>query len=52
MRSKNGDSAPVKGIERKDVLMLRDALADTPGAASQAVRAFGALFAWAMRTIA
>lgn len=48
IRTKGGDSVPVKKIERGDILALRDALADTPGAASQAVRALSALFAWAM----
>jgi integrase len=48
MRTRAGDSVPVKGIERRDIIALRDQLADTPGAASQAVRALGALFAWAM----
>lgn len=43
-----GESLPVRVIERKDVLALRDKLAGTPGAASQTVRALGALFAWAM----
>jgi integrase len=45
---KNGVSWPVKAIERKDVSALRDTMAETPGAASQAVRALGALFAWAV----
>lgn len=48
MRSPHGESPAVKLIERRDVRTLRDALADTPGAASQAVRAVGALFAWAI----
>lgn len=48
MRDKRGDSVPARKIERQDVRALRDALADTPGAASQAVRAVGALFAWAV----
>ena len=48
MRDKRGDSPPVKHIERQDVRALRDSMADTPGAASQAVRAVGALFAWAI----
>lgn len=48
LRSKKGDSPPAKLIERKDVLAVRDALADTPGAANQVVRAMGALFAWAI----
>lgn len=48
IRTGNGDSPPVKALERRDVVALRDRLADTPGAASQAVRALGALFAWAV----
>lgn len=48
MRDKRGDSVPARKIERQDVRALRDALADTPGAANQAVRALGALFAWAI----
>lgn len=48
IRSKAGESPPARLVERKDVLTLRDALADTPGAANQAVRALGALFAWAV----
>lgn len=48
IRSKSGESPPAKGIERTDVLALRDALSDTPGAANQAVGALGALFAWAV----
>jgi hypothetical protein len=39
MRTRGGDSVPVRGIERRDVLALRDTLAETPGAASQTVRA-------------
>lgn len=48
IRDKRGDSPPAKAIERVDVVTLRDRLAATPGAASQAVRALGALFAWAV----
>lgn len=48
MRSPRGESPPVREIERRDVLKLRDALAETPGAANQAIRALGALFAWAV----
>lgn len=48
MRSKTGQSWPVKIVKRKDVIALRDALADTPGAANQAMRAIGALFKWAV----
>jgi integrase len=48
MRSAAGESWPAAKIEKKDVIKLRDTLADTPGAASQAVRALGALYAWAI----
>jgi integrase len=48
IRDRHGNSPPAKAIERADVLALRDALATTPGAASQAVRAMGALYAWAI----
>lgn len=47
IRSGSGESPAARKIERQDILALRDALADTPGAANQAVRAVGALFAWA-----
>lgn len=46
IRDRNGQSPPAKGIIRKDVVKLREALADTPGAANQMIRAIGALFAW------
>lgn len=48
IRDRYGNSPPAKAIARADVVALRDKLADTPGAASQAVRAIGALFAWAI----
>jgi integrase len=48
MRSKNGKSFPARLVERRDIIALRDKLADTPGAANQAVRAMGALYAWAI----
>jgi integrase len=48
MRSPRGESPAVKDIERRDVLKLRDTLAETPGAANQAIRALGAMFAWAV----
>src|SRR6185503_13772963 len=48
MRTKAGDSVPAKSIERRDIIALRDQLSDKPGAASQAVRALGALFVWAI----
>lgn len=47
IRTRNGDSPPAASIERRDVIAMRDQLADTPGAANQAIRAMGALFAWA-----
>jgi integrase len=48
MRSPKGESPPVKDIERRDIVTLRERLSDTPGAANQTVRAMGALFAWAV----
>lgn len=48
MRSKAGDSPPAAAIERRDIVRLREELSDTPGAASQAIRAVSALFAWAV----
>lgn len=48
IRDGRGESPPARKIERRDILKLRDALADKPGAASQAVRVMGALFAWAV----
>ena len=48
IRDRHGQSPAAKLIERKDVLKLRDAMSGKPGAASQAVRALGALFTWAV----
>lgn len=48
IRTKAGESPPAKGIERRDVVTLREQMADTPGAASQMVRAVSALYAWAI----
>lgn len=48
IRTKAGDSPPARGIEKSDVITLRDELAITKGAASQAVRTVGALYAWAI----
>jgi integrase len=48
LRTKAGDSPPARGIVKSDIITLRDQLADTKGAASQCVRAVGALYAWAM----
>lgn len=50
IRTKGGDSPPAKLVERRDIVALRDAMADTPGAANQAIRALGALFVWAMES--
>ena len=47
IRSGSGESPPAKAIAVQDVLALRDKLADSPGAANQAVRAIGALYKWA-----
>lgn len=49
MRDRHGNSPPAKGIERKDVIAVREALSDTPGAANQMIRAVGALYAWAVQ---
>jgi integrase len=46
LRSKAGESPPASRIEKSDIINLRDQLADTKGAASQAVRVIGALYAW------
>lgn len=48
LRSKAGDSPPARGIEKADILNLRDQLSITKGAANQTVRAIGALYAWAV----
>lgn len=48
MRNKAGQSPPARKVERRDIVAVRDKLADTPGAANQAIRALGALFAWAV----
>jgi integrase len=48
IRTKRGDSPPAAKIERRDILTLRDQMADTPGAANQAIRSLQALFAWAV----
>lgn len=48
IRDRSDNSPPARAIERPDVLALRDKLSDTPGAASQAIRAVGALYAWAI----
>ena len=48
MRDGRGLSPPALRIERRDVRALRDSLSETPGAASQVIRAVGAMFAWAI----
>jgi integrase len=48
MRNRNGFSVRADAIQRKDILAIRDKLADTPGAANAAMRAIGALFRWAV----
>lgn len=48
LRDKRGESAPARKIEKADVIEVRDQLADTKGAASQTVRAIGALYKWAV----
>jgi integrase len=49
LRSKAGDSPPARAIAKSDVINLRDQLSVTKGAASQIVRAVGALYAWAIK---
>lgn len=49
IRTAQGGSPAAAAIQPRHVLELRDELADTPGAANQAVRAVGALYAWACR---
>jgi integrase len=48
IRTRSGQSVPVKHIERGDIIKVRDTLADTPGAANQTMAALGALYAWAV----
>lgn len=48
LRSRSGESAPVKQIDRGDIVAVRDKLSDTPGAANQTMAALGALYAWAI----
>lgn len=48
LQDKAGRSIPARKVERRDIVAVRDKLADTPGAANQAIRALGALFAWAV----
>ena len=42
-------NAPAQDIERKDIVLLLDKMADRPGAANMVKRAGGALFVWARR---
>ena len=46
MRDKHGRSWPAEKVRRQDVLLLRDTLSDTPGAANQMIRSVQALYAW------
>lgn len=48
MRNKNGLSVRADAVQRKDILAIREKLADTPGAANSTMRALGALFRWAV----
>jgi integrase len=49
LRTKSGDSPPARKIEKPDITGIRDDLSGTKGAASQMVRAIGALYAWAVK---
>lgn len=49
LRTRSGDSPPARKIEKSDVIDVRDQLSGTKGAASQTVRAIGALYAWAIK---
>jgi integrase len=49
IRTTQGGSPAAAALEPRHVVQLRDTLADTPGAANQAVRALGALYAWASK---
>ena len=49
IRTTQGGSPIAAAIKPEHIVQLRTALADTPGAANAAVRALGALFAWASR---
>jgi integrase len=48
LRNRSGFSWPAQQVQKKDILAIREKLADTPGAANSAMRALGALFAWAI----
>lgn len=49
IRTGKGQSPPAADITARDVQAMRDKLSDNPGAASQAVRAIGALYSWAVK---
>lgn len=48
IRTGTNHSPPAASVEARDVVAMRDRMAETPGAASQAVRGLGALYAWAI----
>lgn len=48
LRDKQGNSPPARSIVKSDIIDLRDQLAIKKGAASQVVRAVGALYKWGM----
>jgi integrase len=50
IRTRTGESVGVKHIERGDIIRVREALSDTPGAANQTMRALGALYNWAVES--
>ncbi len=47
IRSASGESPPAASLTPKDVTAMRNRMAGTTGAASQTVRAMGALYSWA-----
>lgn len=47
-RGAKGESPPAAGLEPRDVLAIRDALAATPSAANATVKVIGSLYAWAV----
>lgn len=49
IRTTQDGSPAAAALEPRHIVQLRDTLADTPGAANQAVRALGALYAWASK---
>lgn len=48
LRDRKGDSPPARKIAKADIIDMRDDLSQTKGAASQTVRAVGALYSWAI----